>query len=322
MPTKNKNKLLLPYNNPFNQAKQTIALTWFNTFYLNACLRAMRPYHIAKNLLLFIPLLVGHHYCNFISLRNSWIGFFVFCLLACSTYLINDLVDLEKDRQHTWKKRRPFAAGDLPLSLGYILAPCLLIVALSSALYLPVNFLLSAVSYYLLTLLYSFFIKQKKWLDIILLAILYSLRVFAGMALVENGYSLWLIIFIIFFFLSLALMKRYAELYSAQLENKESIAGRAYQLVDSTSLLFLGQFSAYAALLTFIFYVHSKKVLLLYSHPMYLWLICPCLFIWLQRLWNFAQQGKIHDDPVVFTIQDRFSWSIALIIIVINLVAL
>ncbi len=289
--------------------------------YIKASFSAMRPYHIAKNFLLFIPLLVGHHYFNWISLKNSFIGFLVFCLLASSAYVINDLVDLEKDKQHSKKQKRPFAAGELPLCVGFILAPFLFLVALVIALYLPWNFLLGAMAYYSLTLVYSFFIKQKKWLDVVLLAILYSLRVCSGMALVENGYSLWLIIFVLFLFFSLALLKRYAELYNAQLENKASIIGRAYQLMDSRRLVFLGKTSAYLAILTFISYIHSKKVLLIYKSPLLLWLICPCLLIWLKRLWYFAQQGKICDDPVVFTVTDRFSWFTVALIAVVSLTA-
>lgn len=290
--------------------------------HVKACVRALRPYHIAKNFLLFIPLLIGHHYFDRTSLKNSVIGFLVFCLLASSAYLINDLVDLEKDKQHSKKQKRPFAAGELPLIVGFVLAPCLLVLALGISLYLPLNFFLGAIAYYSLTLLYSFFIKKQKWLDVVLLAILYSIRVFAGMTLVENGYSLWLIIFVLFFFSSLALLKRYAELYDAKLENKETLIGRAYGLIDSAKLVFLGHMSAYLAILTFIFYIHSNKVLLLYKTPLLLWLICPCLFVWLRRLWYFAQQGKMHDDPVVFTVTDRFSWVIAALIATISLFAL
>ncbi|MDQ8039491.1 MAG: UbiA family prenyltransferase [Rickettsiella sp.] len=289
--------------------------------YIKASFSAMRPYHFAKNFLLFIPFLVGHHYFNLISLKNNLVGFLAFCLLASSAYVINDLVDLEKDKQHSRKQKRPFASGELPLNVGFTLAPCLLLIAFVISFYLPLCFLLSAISYYSLTLLYSFFIKQKKWLDVALLAILYSLRVFAGMALVENGYSLWLIIFVLFLFFSLALLKRYAELYNAQLENKTSIIGRAYQLVDRGKLIFLGQTSTYLAILTFIFYIYSKKVLFLYKSPLLLWLICPCLFVWLKRLWHFAQQGKIYDDPVVFTVTDKFSWAIVILIAVISLFA-
>jgi 4-hydroxybenzoate polyprenyltransferase len=289
---------------------------------VKACFRALRPYHIAKNFLLFIPLLVGHHYFDPVSLKNSFIGFLVFCLLASSAYLINDLVDLEQDRQHSKKQKRPFAAGELPPVIGFMLAPCLLMFALGISFYLPLNFFLGAITYYSLTLLYSFCIKKKKWLDILLLAVLYSLRVFSGMTLVENGYSVWLIVFVLLLFSSLALLKRYAELYDAKLENKAVIVGRAYGLKDSAKLVFWGHAAAYLAIVTFIFYIHSNKVLFLYKSPLLLWLICPCLFIWLRRLWRFAQQGKIHDDPVVFTVMDRFSWVIAALIAAISLFAL
>jgi 4-hydroxybenzoate polyprenyltransferase len=288
---------------------------------LGVFLRAIRPYHMAKNFLLFVPLLVGHHYFNADSLKKSFIGFLVFCLFASSAYLINDLVDIEKDKQHSRKQKRPFAAGELPLYIGFIFAPCFFIMGLGLSFYLPLNFLLSAVAYYSLTLLYSFFIKQKKWFDVAVLVLLYSLRVFSGMALVENGYSLWLIIFIVFLFFSLALLKRYAELYNAQLENKVAIIGRAYTLTDSKKLIFWGKTSAYFAIVTFIFYIQSNKVLLLYKSPLLLWLICPCLFIWLQRNWYFAQQGKMQDDPVVFTVTDKFSWLIVVLIAVISLFA-
>ncbi len=286
------------------------------------CLRAIRPYHMVKNLLLFIPLLVGHHYFNLDSFKKSLIGFLVFCFLASSAYLINDLVDIEKDKQHSRKQKRPFAAGELPNYIGFILAPCLFIIALVISFYLPLNFLLSAMAYYSLTLFYSFFIKQKKWLDVALLAFLYSLRVFSGMALVENGYSLWLIIFMVFLFFNLALLKRYAELYNVQLENKLSIVGRAYRLSDRAKLVFGGKISACFAILTFVFYIQSNKVVLLYKNPLLLWLICPCLFIWLKRSWYFAQHGKMQDDPVVFTVTDKFSWLVVTMIAVISLFAL
>jgi len=288
---------------------------------VTACFTAIRPHHVAKNLLLFIPLLVGHHYLDLISVTNTMIGFFVFCLLASSAYIVNDLVDLEKDRQDSRKQQRPFASGALPLRVGFILAPCLLIVALGISLYLPRNFLLSALAYYSLTLLYSFLIKQKKWIDVVLLAGLYSLRVFAGMTLVENGFSLWLIIFVLFLFFSLVLLKRCAELYSAKAENKAFIEGRSYQLKDSSRLVFLGRSNAYLAIITFIFYIHSQKVLLLYKTPLLLWLVCPCLFIWLERLWNFSQRGTISNDPVIFIVTDSFSWIMVLIITVIGLLA-
>ncbi len=281
----------------------------------------MRPYHISKNFLLFTPLFLGYQYISSVVLKNIFLGFLIFCFLASSAYLINDLLDLENDKQHFLKQKRPFAAGELPLSVGVILAPCLFIFALSLSFYLPLNFLIAAISYYVLALLYSFFIKQKKWLDVTLLAVLYSVRVFAGMALLEKGFSLWLIFFVLFLFFSLALLKRYAELHTMQLENKVLLLGRAYQLTDKNKLIFLGHWSGYLSILIFIVYIYSEKVGFFYKIPLLLWLICPCLFIWLKHIWHLAEQGRIRDDPVVFTVTDSYSWIILAIVTTIALLA-
>lgn len=288
---------------------------------ISACIRVIRPYHFVKNFLLFIPLFIGHQYFNSVALKNIFLGFLVFCFLASSNYLINDLVDLKYDKQHPNKQRRPFAAGELPTAVGIILAPCLAVFALAFSRYLSLSFLLVATSYYLLALLYSFVIKQKKWLDVICLAILYSIRVFAGMTLIEEGFSLWLIFFVLSLFFSLALLKRYAELHAMELEKKASLLGRSYQLSDKSKLIFLGYFSGYLSILVFIFYIYSTKVRLFYQNPLLLWLICPCLLMWLRHVWNSAEQGKICDDPVVFTVKDSYSWIMLAIIIVISLLA-
>lgn len=285
----------------------------------SACLRVIRPYHATKNFLLFIPLFVGHQYFNTIALKNIFFGFWVFCCLASSAYVINDLVDLESDKQHFNKAKRPFAAGELPIVIGIILAFYLVIAALGISWYLPLNFLIVASSYYGLTLLYSFFIKQKRWLDVFLLAILYSLRVVAGMTLIEKGFSFWLIFFVLFLFFSLALLKRYAELCAVEL--RKAPLWRGYRLNDKNKLIFLGTFSGYLSILVFIFYIYSAKATFFYQSPLLLWLICPCLFIWLKHIWRAAKQGEIHDDPVLFTIRDKVSWAILGLIITVWLLA-
>lgn len=292
-----------------------------NKIKMKACFKAIRPYHAIKNILLFIPLFLGHQYFNVIAIKNVLLGFVVFCLLASSAYLINDLVDLEKDKLHIKKQKRPFASGELSCETGYLLAPFLMFFALSLAIFLPFNFLMIALSYYSLTLLYSFLIKQIKWLDVILLAILYSIRVFAGMTLIKNGFSFWLIFFVLCLFFSLALLKRYAELTVMQTGNEFSILGRAYHLNDKMNLALLGHISGYLSVLIFIFYIYSEKAHLFYNSPLLLWLICPCLFIWLNHMWCLAQEGKIQDDPVVFTARNSFSWIFLALIVIIAVLA-
>jgi 4-hydroxybenzoate polyprenyltransferase len=292
-----------------------------NKIKIKACFKAIRPYHAIKNILLFIPLFVGHQYFNIIAIKNSFLGFFVFCLLASNAYLINDLIDLENDKQHTKKQKRPFASGELSLKTGYVFIPLLTLFALSLSIRLPFNFLIIAIGYYCLTLLYTFFVKQIKWLDAILLAILYSMRVFAGMTLIKNGFSFWLIFFVLCLFFSLALLKRYAELTFMQTKNKFSMLGRAYQIKDKTNLTVLGHISGYLSVLIFIFYIYSAKAQFFYSSPLVLWLICPCLLIWLNHMWRLAQQGKIYDDPVIFTVKNGFSWIFLFLIVIFGVLA-
>lgn len=286
---------------------------------LKACVKAIRPYHAIKNVLLFIPIFVGHQYFNIIALKNCFFGFLVFCLLASSAYIINDLHDLENDKKHRKKQKRPFASGELSCRTGYILAPLLAIAALILTIPLPLNFLIIAITYYCLTLFYTFFIKKMKWLDVILLAFLYSMRVFAGMTLIDNGFSFWLIFFVLSLFFSLALLKRYAEL--PQTKNGLSIFGRAYTIKDKTKIALLGYISGYLSVLIFIFYIYSEKAQLFYRTPLLLWLICPCLFIWVNHMWQFAREGKIKDDPVIFTVKNSSSWIFLLLIIIFSVLA-
>jgi len=288
---------------------------------ISACFKAIRPYHAIKNGLLFIPLLVGHQYFNTIAIGNVFLGSIVFCLFASSAYLINDLADLKTDQQDIKKQKRPFASGTLPLNVGYIFSPLFALIALSFSIFLPYRFLMTALSYYSLTLIYTFFIKKIKWIDAFLLASLYSLRVFAGMTLIKNGFSWWLIFFVLSLFFSLALLKRYAELALLGLKNKFSIPGRAYQLNDKTRLAVLGRSSGILSILIFIFYIYSPKAQFFYSSPLLLWFICPCLFMWLHHMWQLAREGKIDDDPVVITVKDRLSWIFLIVIVFMTVLA-
>ncbi len=292
-----------------------------NKIKLKVCIKAIRPYHTIKNILIFVPIFVGHQYFNFVALKNCFLGFLVFCLLASSAYVINDLHDLENDKKHSKKQKRPFASGKLSYRIGCLLAPLLTLTALIFTVSLPLNFLIIAITYYCLTLFYTFFIKQIKWLDVILLAFLYSIRVFAGMTLIVNGFSFWLIFFVLSLSFSLSLLKRYAELATIQAKNGLSIFGRAYAVKDKTKIALLGYISGYLSVLVFTFYIYSKKAQLFYKTPLLLWLISPCLFIWLNHMWQFAQEGKINDDPVIFTVKNKSSWIFLLLILIFSLLA-
>ena len=280
---------------------------------LRAALKALRPHQWVKNMLLFIPLAAAHKLGDTGLVLNAVIAFFAFGLCASSVYLLNDMLDLEVDRQHPHKKKRPFAAGDLSLLVGFALAPLLLAAAIVLALQLPANFLLVLLCYYTLTLAYSFGLKRVVLIDTIALAGLYTIRIVAGAAAVDVPLSFWLLLFSIFLFLSLALVKRYAELEAMLRQGKLKAAGRGYVVGDLSILHSMDAASGYLCVLILALYINSPAVEMLYTRPHVIWFHCVLLLYWISRVWLTAHRGAMHDDPVVFALKDPVSLGVAVL---------
>jgi 4-hydroxybenzoate polyprenyltransferase len=284
--------------------------------------RALRLHQWAKNLLLFLPLLAAHQVGNGAQLLAAGLAFLAFGLTASAVYLLNDLLDLSADRRHPSKCRRPFAAGTLPLAWGLLLAPLLLLGAAAiSGLWLPAPFGAVLVGYFLLTSAYSFALKRLPILDVMTLAALYTLRVIAGAAAVAIWPSFWLLAFSLFLFLSLALVKRYAELDGLQARGELTAAGRGWQVADLPLIGGLGAASGMAAVLVLALYIDSEPARRLYQLPEALWLLTPLLLYWVSRLWFKTHRGEMHDDPVVFALRDRVSLGIGGVAVAIVLLA-
>ena len=279
-------------------------------------LRAMRPHQWAKNLLLFVPLLMAHRLTEPGLLLQVVIAFAAFSLCASSVYLLNDLFDLEADRRHPRKRRRPFAAGDLPIQGGMLLAPALLLAALLLSLLLPWRFTGVLAIYYLFTLAYSLRLKQSPLVDVIVLAGLYTLRIIAGAEAVALESSFWLLAFSMFMFFSLAQVKRYSELRDLDDDGREAVeAARGYRPVDLEGLAQSGVVSGYLSVLVLALYINSPRVEGLYRHPKLIWLLCPLMLYWIGRVWMLARRGEMHDDPLLFALTDRRSWAVAALIL-------
>ncbi|HUZ04543.1 MAG TPA: UbiA family prenyltransferase, partial [Acidobacteriaceae bacterium] len=214
----------------------------------------------------------------------------------------------EADRHHPRKSRRPFAAGDLSAATGIVMAAvCLgLSVALALSL-LPVAFIYWLAVYCVTTLSYSLYFKRIVLVDVILLSALYTLRILAGAAAVRVAVSPWMAGFSIFFFFSLALVKRFSELENLRLRGAAPANGRGYNIQDLEQLRAFGTASAYASIVIFTLYINNPEVGLLYHHPHHLWLMTPVLIWWLSRIWLRASRGQMSEDPVVFALTDRFS---------------
>lgn len=192
----------IPVTHTFNTPRPTI----------RTYLKAMRLHQWVKNVLVFMPLLAAHQWSNQQMLVHASVAFLVFGLVASSVYLLNDLFDLESDRKHSKKRRRPFAAGEISLMHGIFLVPILIIMAIMLSLTLPMMFMAVVGTYFAVTLAYSLRLKQYVLVDVLVLAALYTIRVIAGGEATDIDVSFWLLAFSMFFFLSLAMVKRYSEL--------------------------------------------------------------------------------------------------------------
>lgn len=285
-------------------------------------LKALRVHQWLKNLLIFLPLLAAHRVFDMLALWRAVTAFVIFSVCASGVYLLNDLLDLDADRRHPRKRKRPFASGCLSLSAGIIAAPLLTLAAFVAALALSRLFALVLLAYYVLTLSYSFKLKRIVMLDVVLLAALYTVRIVAGTAAISTGLSFWLLAFSMFLFLSLAMLKRYTELLALREQTGDSPQGRGYEVEDLALVQSLGGASGYLSVLVLALYINSTASEMLYRHPKALWLLCPILLYWISRVWVVAHRGTMHDDPVIFAMVDPISRGLLVLAALIMLGAL
>ncbi|MFY9842093.1 MAG: UbiA family prenyltransferase [Terriglobales bacterium] len=271
---------------------------------------ALRGHHWAKNLLLFLPLALAHNLAAEPVFR-TFIGFALYGLCASGLYILNDLLDLHSDREHPWKKERPFAAGEISIPEGLLVSLVLLSSALGLGFLLDVQFGLALSGYAALTMLYSLYLKKVALLDVFVLSSFYSFRILAGALISGTPLSQWFMAFSMFFFLSLAMAKRYSELLSASDLVRAGNSGRGYHTGDRELLLSLGVGSSFSAVVIFSLYVQSQDVRLLYSSPEFLFLLCPIVLYWLSRTWLLAHRGELKEDPVTLAIRDPVSYGVA-----------
>ncbi len=279
-------------------------------------LRALRPHQWIKNTMVFVPLLAAHGTDAGLYLRL--LGVFA-ALSACAsgTYLLNDALDLPHDRRHRRKRHRPLAAGRTGLLPSVGIGFALVTAGLAAAFGLSVAAGYGVLVYLAATLAYSLWLKRKTFIDVIVLALLYAIRVLIGAAAVAVAPSPWLLAFSLFIFLAIAIAKRQTELASA-----EGADGRAYHAGDGPAMAALGAGSGFATVVVLTLYIQSPEVSARYPQHELLWLVCPLLVHWLGRLTLLAGRGAVHDDPVVFAMRDRTSWLTGLAIVAAVLAAL
>ncbi|MGK9055395.1 UbiA family prenyltransferase [Neorhizobium petrolearium] len=272
----------------------------------NTWARLLRVHQYAKNALVFVPLLTNQHF-DWPSVLQTLLAAVAFSLCASSVYLLNDLVDLQDDRGHRTKRNRPLACGEIPLSRALMAIPVLFLLSMGIAASISLGFLAALAGYFALTTAYSFFLKRKMILDVVTLASLYTMRVIGGGVALSVMVSPWLLAFMMSWFLSLALVKRFVELKARREANLPDSKSRDYRNSDFGMVGALAAAAGLNALTLFALYISSDAVQELYTHPGVLWLVGPILTYWIARVLMLAHRGLMHDDPVIFAIKDRVS---------------
>ena len=277
-----------------------------------AWLKALRVHQWMKNTLIFLPMLLAQALTTPALYGKAILAFFAFSFAASAIYIFNDLFDLHADQHHPRKQKRPFAAGNLSLLGAAVAAPLLVLAALVLACLLGPAFVGVLLTYLVITTLYSWRLKQIVLLDVITLAGFYTIRILAGTAAYGVETSIWLIEFSITIFLSLALVKRYAELREAIEAHPEKIGarGRGYQARHLPWLIRFGVASGALSAVILALYITSDKVVQFYKTPEALWLLCPLMLYWIGRIWHLAATGKLSDDPLDFAGRDPQTWLI------------
>jgi 4-hydroxybenzoate polyprenyltransferase len=286
-------------------------------------MQALRPHQWMKNLLVFAPVLLSHRWSEPHLLVRTVVLFAGFCLLCSAIYIINDLLDLESDRRHTIKKHRPFASGllnplaGIALSMGLLAGAAAIPATLGS---IAVAGVLSL--YAVAAISYSIALKRLLIIDVAVLAGLYCVRVYAGGVATGIPVSPWTFAFSLFGFMSLALMKRYSELYSVKEAGLHQAHGRGYAIGDLPMIGAIGVGSGLLAVLVLALYITSPDTSRLYSNPQTLSLLCPAVLIGVARLWVIAGRGEMNEDPVLFALGDKFSIVLLLCAAIVGLLAI
>ena len=276
-----------------------------------AVLRLIRPHQWLKNALVFLPLVAAHEWHDTAAVTYSAIAFAAFCLVASAAYVLNDLLDVEHDRHHPRKRSRPIAAGTVGQMFALLLLPLLLIVAMAFAVLLPWQAGAVLLAYFVLTTLYSIYLKRIALVDILTLTTLYNLRILGGGAAAGIVLSYWLVGFTLFLFFALAIMKRVNEVQDLGAAGSEATAGRGYVRGDERLLLPLGVGCSVAAAVVLGLYTTGDSLTELYSHSVTLLLAVPLVLLWQCHLWLATIRGRMHDDPLVYAVRDRVTWCIA-----------
>ena len=288
---------------------------------LKPWIKMIRPHQWAKNALVLVPMLTSHMFTAH-NILYSLLAFVAFSLCASGVYVVNDLVDIEADRTHPTKRKRPFASGDVPVLKGAAAGVLLLAAAFALAALVNLDFLAALAVYFAVNMAYSFSLKRKMIIDVVTLGGLYTIRVVAGAEAIGAPLSEWLMAFSMFMFLFLAIIKRHSEMVMRLNAGLSDPSNRNYKAVDINVLAGLAAAAGYSSVIVLALYIASDAARSLYHHVQFLWFVCPLLLYWVARFTMMSQRQHVPDDPLVFALRDRVTLGIAVTVLALGTAAL
>lgn len=291
---------------------------------IKSWLKLMRVHQWSKNALMLVPLMLAHQYGNWVVVVNTAIAFVCMGLVASATYILNDLSDLDADRQHDTKRFRPLASAEISVHSGILVASVMGVLGGIGALFLDALFAATLAVYVVLTLAYSLRLKAIALLDVFVLGLLFTLRIMMGIVLLHVAPSPWLLVFSLFFFFSLSMAKRHVEIVRAAARGHVGkINGRGYLPSDAPMTLGLGLASSNVAVtLLFLYVANDAYPVESYKSPQWLWAISPLVFLWTTRIWLKSHRGRLDDDPITFALCDPPSIGLGLAVFACFLLAI
>ena len=266
----------------------------------------IRPYQWIKNLIIFVPLISSQKY-EITSFILCFKALIIFSLISSCGYIINDLFDEKYDKIHPTKKYRPLASGKLNKEICIIFSIIIFFVAIYLGINESFEFISIIVIYLILSFFYSFFLKKIIIFDLIVISFLFLFRILAGSEIINVETSIYLLLFSQLFFLSLAGIKRLAEIKLFEEIEKDKLPGRSYSKNNYKLIKIISFFTFALSLLVLIIYISSSNAKDIYSNEFILYFMCPIIITWFLRMYFQAINNKISGDPIIFAVKDKIS---------------
>ena len=267
--------------------------------------RLARPHQYVKNVFIWLPLFFGHKIHDPSALVHTFWAFTAFSLAASSVYALNDIMDVEEDRQHPTKKNRPLASGELPIWMAFAFLAAALISAFSMAfVLLPKTFLILLGGYLALNILYSLRLKHFAIIDVVCIATGFVFRIFAGGVAARVPISHWIVIMTFLLALFLALGKRRDDLLLSNCGQnaRKCLDGYNLEFVSASMVAMTS-----VVIVAYILYCVSPEIVAKHgTGNLYLtglWVILG-LLRYLQITFVRQQSGS----PTLVLLKDRFLW--------------